>query len=83
MGKILYNLYLASMGNKSERTIFILFSIIIGIFALVALVFLVIAQKYITQFDFVLGIFALILDILVFFLSIFALVYIKSHEKNI
>ena len=83
MGKISYNLYLASMGNKSERTIFILFSIIIGIFALIALVFLVIAQKYITQFDFVLGIFALILDILVFFLSIFALVYIKSHEKNI
>jgi hypothetical protein len=83
MGKISYNLYLASMGNKSERTIFILFSIIIGIFALIALVYLVISQKYITQFDFVLGIFALILDILVFFLSIFALVYIKSHEKNI
>jgi len=40
-------------------------------------------QNYVTKFDFVLGIIVLIFDCLVFFLSIFSMVYIKSHEKNI
>lgn len=78
----IFRLRLTSIGNKTERALLLLISIILGFVNLFLYIYFITLQKYVTYFDLVFSSIGAIITIMEIFLSVLTSFNIKVHEKS-
>ena len=79
---IYLNIVIASVGNKQETTAFLFYSLFLAFPVIVGYTYFLQLQTYSLIFDFILNAIGIIFTLLEMVTTIYAVLYIKSNDKN-